>query len=105
MTALLSMVALGAISWVLRIAFITLLPADRLPARLQNGLEYLAPAVLAAIVAVELVALVRDAEPLDAMALAAAGAAIGLVAYRTRNVSIACVLGAAVVVILDYLTV
>ena len=105
MTALLSMVALGAISWVLRIAFITLWPADRLPARLQNGLEYLAPAVLAAIVAVELVALVRDAEPLDAMALAAAAAAIGLVAYRTRNVSIACVLGAAVVVILDYLTV
>ena len=32
-------------------------------------------------------------------------AAIGLVAYRTRNLSIACALGAAVVLILDYLTV
>jgi hypothetical protein len=40
-----------------------------------------------------------------AMTLAAAGAAIGLVAYRTRNLSIACALGAAAVLILDYLTV
>jgi branched-subunit amino acid transport protein len=103
-TALAAMVALGAVSWVLRIAFITLLPADRLPARLREGLEYLAPAVLAAIVTVELVGLARDAEPLDAMALAAAGAAIGVVAYRTHNLSIACALGAGVVVILDFLT-
>jgi hypothetical protein len=39
------------------------------------------------------------------MTWAAAGAAIGLVAYRTRNLSIAGALGAAVVLILDYLTV
>ena len=103
MIPLLAMVALGAVSWVLRIAFITLLPADRLPARLQNGLEYLAPAVLAAIVAAELVALARDAEPLDTMVLVAAGAAITAVAYRTRNLSIACALGAGVVIILDCL--
>ncbi|WP_158291006.1 AzlD domain-containing protein [Kribbella antiqua] len=94
------MLLLGAVSWVLRIAFITLLPADRLPARLKSGLEYLAPAVLASIVAVELVALVRDAQPADAGVLLAAGAAIGIVAYRTRNVSIACALGVGVVLIL-----
>ena len=69
MIALVSMLVLGAVSWVFRIAFITLLPAERLPARLQNDLEYLAPAVLAAIVAVELIALVRDAEPVDAVVL------------------------------------
>jgi branched-subunit amino acid transport protein len=97
---MIAMLLLGAVSWVLRIAFITLLPAERLPARMKSGLEYLAPAVLASIVAVELVALVRDAQPADAGVLLAAGAAIGLVAYRTRNVSIACVLGVGVVLIL-----
>ncbi|TCO45607.1 branched-subunit amino acid transport protein [Kribbella antiqua] len=97
---MIAMLLLGAVSWVLRIAFITLLPADRLPARLKSGLEYLAPAVLASIVAVELVALVRDAQPADAGVLLAAGAAIGIVAYRTRNVSIACALGVGVVLIL-----
>jgi branched-subunit amino acid transport protein len=100
MIALLSMLALGAVSWVFRIAFITLLPADRLPARLQNQLEYLAPAVLAAIVAVELIALVRHAEPLDAVVLLGAGATIGVVAYHIRNISIACALGVAAVLIL-----
>jgi branched-subunit amino acid transport protein len=100
MIALVSMLLLGAVSWVLRIAFITLLPGDRLPARLQNHLEYLAPAVLAAIVAVELTALVRDAEPVDAVVLLGAGAAIAVVAYRTRNISIACALGVGAVLIL-----
>lgn len=100
MIALLSMLVLGAVSWVFRIAFITLLPADRLPARLHNHLEYLAPAVLAAIVAVELIALVRHAEPLDAVVLLAAGATIAVVAHRTRNISIACALGVAAVLIL-----
>jgi branched-subunit amino acid transport protein len=97
---MIAMLLLGAVSWVLRIAFITLLPGDRLPARLRNSLEYLAPAVLAAIVAVELIALVRHAEPVDAVVLLAAGAVIGLVAYRTRNVSIACALGVGAVLIL-----
>ncbi|MEU4604505.1 AzlD domain-containing protein [Kribbella sp. NPDC023972] len=103
MTAMLSMLLLGAVSWVFRIAFVTLLPAERLPARLQTGLEYLAPAVLAAIVAVELSSLVRDAEPLDAMVLLAAGSVIGLVAFHTRNLSLACALGVGVVLIVDYL--
>jgi branched-subunit amino acid transport protein len=97
---MIAMLLLGAVSWVLRIAFITLLPGDRLPDRLRNSLEYLAPAVLAAIVSVELIALVRDAEPIDAAVLLGAGAVIGLVAYHTRNVSIACALGVGAVLIL-----
>jgi branched-subunit amino acid transport protein len=103
MTALLSMLVLGAVSWLFRIAFITLLPADRLPTRLQHGLDYLAPAVLASIVAVELVDQVRGAPPADAVALLAAAAAIAVVAYRTHNLTIACTLGIGVVLGLDYL--
>jgi branched-subunit amino acid transport protein len=103
MTALLAMLVLGVVSWVLRIAFVALLPADRLPARLRDGLEYLAPAVLAAIVAVELVARIRADEPLDATVLLAAGLVIGVVAHRTRNLSVACALGVAVVIAVDCL--
>jgi branched-subunit amino acid transport protein len=101
MTAWMSMLALGAVCWVFRIAFVTLLPADRLPARFRASLEHLAPAVLAAIVAVELVGLVRSATPADALTLLAAGAVIGVVAGRTRNLSIACALGLGLVVVLD----
>jgi branched-subunit amino acid transport protein len=101
MTAGISMLALGAVCWVFRIAFVTLLPADRLPARLRASLEHLAPAVLAAIVAVELVGLVRNAPPADAMTLLAASAVIGVVAGLTRNLSIACALGLGLVLILD----
>jgi branched-subunit amino acid transport protein len=101
MTAWISMLALGAVCWVFRIAFVTLLPAERLPTPLRASLEHLAPAVLAAIVAVELVGLVRSAPPADALALLAAGAVVGVVARRTRNHSIACVLGLGLVVVLD----
>ena len=103
MTALPALLAVGAVSWILRIAFVTVLPADRLPARLRDGLEYLAPAVLASIVAVELVALLRDTNPLDATPLLAAAVLIGIVAYRTRNLSLACLLGVATVLAVDYL--
>jgi branched-subunit amino acid transport protein len=101
MTALMSMLALGVVCWVFRIAFITLLPAERLPSRLQASLEHLAPAVLAALVAVEVVGLVRGAQPVDALALVAASVLIGVVAHRTRNLSIACALGLGVVLALD----
>jgi branched-subunit amino acid transport protein len=103
MTALLSMLVLGAVSWLFRIAFITLLPADRLPPRLHNGLDYLAPAVLASIVAVELVDLIHDAPPADALALLAAAAVIAVIAHRTHNLTLACTLGIAAVLTLDYL--
>lgn len=102
MTALLSMLILGAVSWVFRIAFITLLPAERLPTRFQTALDHLAPAVLASIVAVELVTLLRGASSAEASALLAAAAVIGVIAYRTRNLSIACALGLCAVLVLDY---
>ncbi|TCM48143.1 AzlD domain-containing protein [Kribbella sp. VKM Ac-2568] len=104
MTALLSMLILGAVSWLFRIAFITLLPAERLPTRFQIALDHLAPAVLASIVAVELVTLLRGASPTQATALLAAAAIITAVAYHTRNVTIACALGLCTVLALHYLT-
>jgi branched-subunit amino acid transport protein len=49
-----SLVVAVAITWLTRISFITLLPADRLPTSLRVGLEAAAPAVLGALVVVTL---------------------------------------------------
>ena len=50
MTALLAL-SLGALAtWLLRVGFIALLPADRLPAALRRALPHVGPAVLAALV-------------------------------------------------------
>ncbi len=50
MTALVAL-SLGALAtWLLRVGFITLLPADRLPARLRRALPHVGPAVLAVLV-------------------------------------------------------
>ena len=101
MTALLSMVILGIVCWLFRITFITLIPAERLPVRVQAGLEHLAPAVLASIVAVELLGLTRGAPPIHVTTLLASSVVLGIVAYRTRNLSIVSVLGVIPVVLLD----
>ena len=57
--------------------------------------------MLAALVAVEVVGLVRGTQPVDALALLAASVVIGVVAHCTRNLSIACALGLGVVLVLD----
>jgi branched-subunit amino acid transport protein len=101
MTALVSMVALGAVCWVFRIAFVTLLPAERLPAQVRSSLEHLAPAVLAALVAVELVGLTEGASAAHAATLLVGTAVLGVVGHRTRRLSLVSGLGLVLVVILD----
>lgn len=61
MTAVLTLTAAGLATWVLRVLFVTVVPARRLPAAVHRGLDHAAPAVLAALVAT---ALVGDAGPL-----------------------------------------
>ena len=53
MTNVLAMLLLAAVCWVFRITFIVILPANRLPTSAKTALAQLAPAVLAALVAVE----------------------------------------------------
>jgi branched-subunit amino acid transport protein len=52
-TALTAMLTLALVCWVFRILLIVIVPAQRLPRRALEGLRHLAPAVLAALVAVE----------------------------------------------------
>lgn len=50
MTATLALLGAAAGSYVLRIAFVTLIDVDRLPASVRGSLAYVGPAVTAAIV-------------------------------------------------------
>jgi branched-subunit amino acid transport protein len=56
MDLLLIVLAAAAGTWILRVALIGLLPAERLPARLRRALDDVAPVVLAAMLANTLVA-------------------------------------------------
>ena len=49
-TAVAVLLAVGAISWLFRVAAITLLPATRLPSAARRLLDHAAPAALAAMV-------------------------------------------------------
>ena len=100
MTTLLVMAALAAICWVFRIAFIVLVPAQRLPAGVRRALGHLAPAVLAALVAVELLETSKDSSRLAVWLVLGSVALVALVVRLTRNmtVAVAVALGAALAI-------
>jgi branched-subunit amino acid transport protein len=103
MTELVVMLALGAVCWVFRIAFVLLVPASALPARVRRGLDHLAPAVLAGIAAVELTSTVGHGDARGGLlALAAMGLVAGI-AHRFRNLSLTVVAALAAVLVIDLL--
>jgi len=69
---------LGVLSWGLRVACVLLVPADRLPDAVADALQHLAPAALASICAVELMAVMQHADALDAVASSAIVALDGI---------------------------
>ncbi len=98
MTALPILLGCCAATWLLRVALITVFPADRLPAPVREVLPHVGPAVLSALVVGGLVhggGLVALVVPTPAhIALLAAG----LVAWRVRN--LAAPMAAALLVVL-----
>ena len=101
MTELLAMILLGIICWVFRITFVLLMPADRLPPLVLRGLEYLAPAVLAGIAAVELTAVITGGAGGGTWASLAAMALVAVVAYMTRNLAAVVGVGLAAILLID----
>lgn len=104
MTELLAVAALAVVCWLFRITFVVLLPADKLPAPVQRGLTYLAPAVLAGIAAVELTSVMTPADVTQSLLAVAAMGLVALVAYRFRNLSTTVAVGLIAVLALDLLT-
>jgi branched-subunit amino acid transport protein len=88
----------AAATWALRVAFIAVIPAELLPARIRRGLDDVAPAVAAAIIATHLADGV-GLRALPSLDLVAAGVA-GAVAWRTRNLGATVVVGVAAVALL-----
>lgn len=82
MSTALILTAAGLVSWLLRVLFITLVPASRLPARVRETLRHGAPAALAALIATGL-ARPSAAAPVLPMLLALLAGAV--VAWRTRR--------------------
>jgi branched-subunit amino acid transport protein len=91
MTAVLMLTAGVMLTWTLRIVFITVVPAGGLPARVRRALDDVAPAVMAAIVAVHL----AGSQPGIGIPPVEGGAALlgGAVAWRTRNLGLSVLAG------------
>ena len=101
MTELIAMILLGLVSWVLRVTFVLFLPPDRLPAVLQRGLQYLPPAVLAGIAAVELTSVVTGGDAAGLAASLLAMALVALIAHLTRNLTAVVVVGLLAILLID----
>lgn len=101
MTALVAMLGLGVCCWVLRILFIAVIPADRLPATAREAMIFLAPAVLGAMVAVETWATAQGDSTLVTLFIAGSVFAIAGIVYRTGSLLLAVGVGCALALLLD----
>jgi branched-subunit amino acid transport protein len=81
------------VTYLLRLSFIIFIPPDRMPGWVQRGLRYVPPAVLAALIAPDLLLLDGALRlSLDNHRLVA-GSIAALVAWRTRNTWLTIVSG------------
>jgi branched-subunit amino acid transport protein len=96
------MLLTGILTYAIRLSFILFYGTKSMPPRLQQGLRFVPPAVLSAIVFPEL--LVREGE-LDLSfgnPRLLAGILAALVAWRTKNVILTIVAGMVVLLLLQY---
>lgn len=100
-TDLAAMAALALLCWALRVTFVLLVPADRLPASVARGLQYLAPAALASICAVELTGTLEPDDLASTAASLAVVAVAAAVALRTRNMTWTVLAGVGAVLVVD----
>ncbi|HXV94035.1 MAG TPA: AzlD domain-containing protein [Pseudonocardia sp.] len=82
MSPVVVLAAAGLVSWLLRVLFIALVPATRLPGPVLRALGHAGPATLAALVAS---GLARPASPIALLPALAALLVGGLVTWRTRR--------------------
>jgi branched-subunit amino acid transport protein len=104
MTVLLALSGGALTTWLLRISFITLLPADRLPPRLRRSLRHAGPAVLGALVVTGLAGHGDAAALLVPSARHLALLVAGLVAWRFRNLAAPIAAALAVMVVAGLLS-
>ena len=101
MTAFAATLLLALACWLLRILFIVVVPAERLPDTFRDALQFLAPAVLASLVAVGLVGAVRGSDLGAALVMVGAIGVAGLVVRRTGSLALAVGIGALAALVVD----
>jgi branched-subunit amino acid transport protein len=102
-TAVVAMVLLAAACWLFRLLLIVLVPAERLPARVKDALTHLAPAVLAALVAVETDAAAAGSGATATVVVLGALLAAGLAVRLTGSLLLAIGIGCGAALVLDLL--
>jgi branched-subunit amino acid transport protein len=102
-TALMAALLLAGLCWTLRALMVVMVPAERLPPSARDALDYLAPAVLASLVAAGLVGAVRDEEPLSALVVLGGMTVAALLARRTAGLALAVACGAMTALVVDLL--
>jgi branched-subunit amino acid transport protein len=103
MTAMVTMLLLAVACYVMRSLFVLLIPAERLPRRVQEGLAQLAPAVLAALVVAELAGAADGADPTTAAVLVGSMLVAALAVRLTRSLTLALVIGLTGALVVDVL--
>lgn len=93
----------GAITYGIRLSFILLYGKKSMPARIQQGLRFVPPAVLSAIIFPELLLPGGQVDLSPGNPRLLAGILAALVAWRTKNVLLTIVAGMMVLLILQYL--
>ena len=103
MTVLVAMLLLGAVCWIFRIMLIALVPADRLPRTVRQALGQLAPAVLAALVAVDADAAARGSDVLTAVLVVGSLVMAGLAVRLTGSLLLGIGVGIGAALVIDLL--
>jgi branched-subunit amino acid transport protein len=103
MSDFLPILALGVACYALRLCFVLFVPASRLPGPIQRALGHVAPAMLAALVAVSIV---KGASGVTLAATAGsvvALTAVAVIAWRTHSLTLTVGIAVLAVVLLDVL--
>ena len=98
---LLAMILLGGVCWLVRVFAIVILPAERLPSRAREGLGLLAPAVLAALIAVETQSAMSGGGALVALLTLGAVMTMGVAVRLTGSMPLAIGLGLGAALLID----
>ena len=102
MNAVLAVLGLGLGSWLLRTMFVLVVPAERLPQGLREGLTHLAPAALAALVAVEIAGAATGLDLVRIVVLLGSLALAGLAVRLTGSVGLAVTIGLGAALVIDF---
>ena len=101
MTAVGAMVVLGAVCLAFRVLFIVVVPADRLPAAFRSALSHLAPAILAALVAVGIESATESADAGNAGMVLGVMGLVALAVWRTGSLLLGVAISLAGALVLD----